>query len=52
MQSLEAVLHLVWEAAEAAAKSIRFVSRERRPGRDGTTEPAVKDTRGSLEWGR
>lgn len=28
MQSLEAVLHLVWKAAEAAAKSIEFVSRE------------------------
>lgn len=28
MQSLEAVLHLAWKAAEAAAKSIEFVSRE------------------------
>jgi hypothetical protein len=28
MQSLEAALHLAWKAAEAAAKSIGFVSRE------------------------
>lgn len=50
MQSLEAVLHLAWKAAEAAAKSIEFVSREGAREGIGRQSPQL-DTGGSLEWG-
>lgn len=49
MQSLEAALHLVWKAAEAAAKSIEFVSREGDREWMGRLSPQL-DTRGSLKW--
>lgn len=50
MQSLEAVLHLAWKAAEAAAKSTEFVSREGDREGMGRQSPQLH-TRGSLEWG-
>lgn len=43
MQSLEAVLHLVREAAEAVAKSIGFVSREGE--REGMGRQSPQETR-------
>lgn len=51
MQSLEAVLHLAWKAAEAAAKSMEFVSREGDREGMGRQSPLLLETRGSLEWG-